>query len=246
MSYYRYMAIIAYDGANYYGFEKQNDLPTIELSLNSAFFNWLGEEIKVVGSGRTDRFVHAVGQTIHFDLTKKLKTEVIQKALNSFLPIDIKIMEVKLVDNDFHARFKALKKEYHYLINKKDNDVFKERYTAYYYNLDLEAMKQGTTYLIGKHNFRSFSSIHTNQLKSFERTIYNIEVKEDKDLIIFKFVGDGFLKYQVRRMMGLLIEIGKGKFQPDYMKYILNLEDPKACQYIAPGKGLYLYKVYYE
>lgn len=246
MSYYRFMATLAYDGANYYGFERQNELPTIELALNNAFYNWLKENVKIVGSGRTDRFVHALGQVIHFDLTKDINPLAIKKALNSFLPNDIKVLDVKKVDMSFHARFSAIKKEYHYVINTKDLDVFKERYATYCYNLDLKAMKEAMSYLLGKHNFRSFSSIHTNSLKDFNREIYNIDILEEKHLIIFKFIGNGFLKYQVRRMMGLLIEIGKGKYKANYINNILNKEDPRACQFIAPGKGLYLYKVYYE
>ena len=245
MSYYRFMATLAYDGANYYGFERQNELPTIELALNNAFYNWLKENVKIVGSGRTDRFVHALGQVIHFDLTKDINPLAIKKALNSFLPNDIKVLDVKKVDMSFHARFSAIKKEYHYVINTKDLDVFNERYTTYCYNLDLETIKKAIKYLVGKHNFRSFSSIHTNSLKDFNREIYSIDIELKDNFIVFKFIGNGFLKYQVRRMMGLLIEIGKGKYETSYINDILLKKDPRACQYIAPGKGLYLYKVYY-
>lgn len=245
MSYYRFMATLAYDGANYYGFERQNELPTIELALNNAFYNWLKENVKIVGSGRTDRFVHALGQVIHFDLTKDINPLAIKKALNSFLPNDIKVLDVKKVDMSFHARFSAIKKEYHYVINTKDLDVFNERYTTYCYNLDLETIKKAIKYLVGKHNFRSFSSIHTNSLKDFNREIYSIDIELKDSFIVFKFIGNGFLKYQVRRMMGLLIEIGKGKYEVSYINDILLKKDPRACQYIAPGKGLYLYKVYY-
>ncbi len=245
MSYYRFMATLAYDGANYYGFERQNELPTIELALNNAFYNWLKENVKIVGSGRTDRFVHALGQVIHFDLTKDINPLAIKKALNSFLLNDIKVLDVKKVDMSFHARFSAIKKEYHYVINTKDLDVFNERYTTYCYNLDLETIKKAIKYLVGKHNFRSFSSIHTNSLKDFNREIYSIDIELKDNFIVFKFIGNGFLKYQVRRMMGLLIEIGKGKYEASYINDILLKKDPRACQYIAPGKGLYLYKVYY-
>lgn len=245
MSYYRYKATISYDGYNYYGFERQGNLPTIELALTTAFINWLGQEIKVVGSGRTDKLVHAYGQVIHFDLTKALKPETIQKALNSFLPLDIRIMAVEAVDITFHARFSAKKKEYHYKITTKANDVFSLRYAYYCYNLDLSLMQEAANYLIGTHNFRSFCSIHTNQLKDFTRTIYAVEIEKNNDLIVFKFLGSSFLKYQVRRMMGVLIEIGKGRYSTDFIKELLAKEDSRACQYIAPGQGLYLVKVYY-
>ncbi len=245
MCYYRYKATIAYDGYNYYGFERQGDLPTIELSLINAFKAWLNKDIKIVGSGRTDKHVHALGQVIHFDLDNKMDVNIIKKALNSFLPIDIKIVEVKEVDKDFHARFSATKKEYIYLVNKKENDVFKARYSYYVYNLDISVIKEAISYLIGKHNFRSFSSIHTNQLKDFNREIYDISIIEEDDLIKFSFLGSGFLKYQVRRMMGLLIEIGKYRYDPSYIKEVLDKEDPRVCQYIVPGEGLYLNKVYY-
>lgn len=245
MSYFRYLAVLAYDGYNYYGFQRQDDLPTIELELNEAFKKWLNEEIKIVGAGRTDRYVHAMGQVIHFDLNNEIDTSAIKKALNSFLPLDIRIKEVSAVDPNFHARFSAKKKEYHYLINLRENDVFRERYSSFYHGLDLNLMKEATSFLISTHNFKSFSSVHTNMLKDFTRTIYQIDIETKDDFIIFKFLGNGFLKYQVRRMMGLIIEIGKKRFPPKYLKEILEKEDPRASQYIAPGKGLYLYKVYY-
>lgn len=246
MSYYRFKASISYDGYNYYGFEKQGDLPTIELMLNRAFYNWLGREIKIVASGRTDKYVHALGQVIHFDLDNKLEPLVIKKALNSFLPADIKILNVTLVDLNFHARFMAKKKEYHYLIRKNEIDVFKMRYSAYFYNLDLNKLKEAANYLLGTHNFRTFCSIHTSMLKDFVRIIYKIDIEDSADYIILKFVGNGFLKYQVRRMVGVLVEIAKGRYEPNYILELLAKEDPRSCQYIAPGWGLYLYKVDYE
>lgn len=245
MCIYRYKATISYDGYNYYGFEQQQDLPTIERSLILAFKEWLKEDVKIIASGRTDKMVHAIGQVIHFDLEQDLKEEIVVKALNSFLSPDIRILKVEKVDLNFHARFSAKGKKYIYAIRKNEYDVFKSRYTAFYFNLDLKEMLEGTKYLLGKHNFRSFCSIHTNQNKSFVRTISSINIEDKKDYILFSFVGDGFLKYQIRRMMGLLIEIGKHRFKASYVGEILNLEDPKACQYVAPGNGLYLVDVYY-
>ena len=117
---YRYKCVVKYDGYNYMGFQIQNDLPTIELNLVEAIKKMLGVEVKIYASGRTDRYVHAVGQVFHFDLEKKIPAKGIQKGMNSYLPPDIYISECEEVDEEFHSRFSAKSKEYRYYINYKD------------------------------------------------------------------------------------------------------------------------------
>ena len=221
------------------------NLPTIELALTTAFINWLGQEIKVVGSGRTDKLVHAYGQVIHFDLTKALKPEIIQKALNSFLPLDIRIMAVEAVDITFHARFSAKKKEYHYKITTKANDVFSLRYAYYCYNLDLSLMQEAANYFVGEHDFAGFKASGTSS-KSSVRTIYSAKVTKDNESIAIELTGNGFLYNMVRIISGTLLDVGLQKIKPEEIKNIIEEKDRQKAGKTLPAHGLYLVEVKYN
>lgn len=242
----RYCFIVSYDGTNYYGFQIQNALPTIELELNKAFQSLLNKDVKLYAAGRTDRFVHAVGQVFHTDLDIDIPVEGLKKGLNSFLPPDIYIKECKKVDEAFHARFSAVLKEYRYYINTKDYNPITAHYLPFIPNLNEEEMIKGSSYLLGKHDFKAYASAQIDSRKSTIKTIKSIEIRKHDDYLEFIFIGDGFLKYQIRRMMGMLIEVGKGRFSADYIKELLESRNPAASKYIADGCGLYLYKVYYD
>lgn len=227
------------------GFQIQNALPTIELELNKAFYKLCNEEVKIYPSGRTDRYVHAIGQVFHVDLKANIPPFGLQKGLNSFLPKDIYIKSCEIVEESFHARFSAIKKEYRYLINTKEYNPFTLRYMPYIPNLDVELMKEGTLKLIGTHDFKGFASASIDKRKRTIKTIFDIQVIQLEDRLEFRFIGDGFLKYQIRRMMGILIEIGKHHFTTSKITEILKSKNPCDSKYIAEGCGLYLYKVIY-
>ncbi len=242
----RYKCVVSYDGYNYYGFQIQNDLPTIELALTKAFRDLLNLEVKIYPSGRTDRFVHAVGQVFHVDIPNNITPIGLLKGLNSYLPADIHIMDCTLVDKDFHARFSAIKKEYRYYINVKEYNPLTLRYMPYYSDLNLEAMQEALKLLIGKHDFKGFASAQIDQRKSTIKTIYSADLIEHESYLEFRFIGSGFLKYQIRRMLGIVVEVGKKHFLPNKIQEILDSKDPSDSKYILDGCGLYLYKVYYE
>ncbi|MDE5546130.1 MAG: tRNA pseudouridine(38-40) synthase TruA [Anaeroplasmataceae bacterium] len=241
----RYKLICSYDGYNYMGFQIQNALPTIELEINKAFLKLCNEEVKIYPSGRTDRYVHAVGQVFHVDLKSNIPPLGVQKGLNSFLPKDIYIKDCELVDDNFHARFSAIKKEYRYYINTKEYDPLTLRYMPYIPNLDIDTMREGISLLIGTHDFKGFASASIDSRKSTIKTIFDIQIIPFEDHLEFRFLGDGFLKYQIRRMMGILVEIGKHHFEPTKITEILESKNPCDSKYILDGCGLYLYKVYY-
>lgn len=227
------------------GFQIQNALPTIELELKNAFYKLCNEEVKIYPSGRTDRYVHAVGQVFHVELKTNIPPLGVKKGLNSFLPRDIYIKNCEGVDDRFHARFSAVKKEYRYYINIKDYNPLTLRYMPYIPNLDVDAMKEGASFLIGTHDFKGFASASIDPRKSTVKTIFNIEIISFDDHLEFHFVGDGFLKYQIRRMMGILVEIGKHHFKPTKIMEILESKNPCDSKYILDGCGLYLYQVIY-
>ena len=228
------------------GFQIQNALPTIELELQQALYKVCKEEVKIYPSGRTDRYVHAVGQVFHVDLNCSIPPSGLQRAMNSFLPQDIYIRYCEEVNEDFHARFSAKSKEYRYYINTKEYNPLTLRYMPFIPNLDVECMKEASKQLIGKHDFKGFASASIDPRKSTIKTIYDIQVLSFDDHLEFRFVGDGFLKYQIRRMMGILVEIGKHHFSGSIINEILESKNPCDSKYILEGCGLYLYQVNYE
>lgn len=241
----RIKCIVSYDGSNYMGFQVQDSLPTIELVLTEAISKLTGENNKIYGSGRTDKGVHAKGQVIHFDTKLNIPPHGWIRGINSYLPQDIRINEVFIVDENFHARFSAIKKEYRYLIKTSDYDVFSRNYYAFYNNLDIELMKKALSKLEGKHNFEGFCSATVDKRKDFNKTIYKARLNVLDDVLEFIFEGDGFLKYQIRRMMGLIIDIGMHKDTLDKIDLVFETRDPGLSHKKAMACGLYLYKVTY-
>lgn len=241
----RYKCIVSYDGYNYMGFQIQNDKPTIELAIEEALKKMLGLDIKIYPSGRTDRYVHAIGQVFHFDLDKDIKDSGIKRGINAFLPEDIHILDVSHVDDDFHARFSAKSKEYRYYINIGDYNPLTIRYMPNITNLDIDKMNEAIKLFIGTHNFKGFASAQIDERKDIIKTIYEAKINILDDKLEFVFIGTGFLKYQIRRMMGIIIEIGRGHLNKELILEVLEKCDPKISHKVAPGCGLYLYKVNY-
>lgn len=241
----RYKFIVSYDGYNYMGFQIQDALPTIELEITKAFKNLINEDVKIYPSGRTDRYVHALGQVFHADIEALIPEYGLIKGLNSFLPNDIYIKSCERVEDDFHARFSAVSKEYRYYINTLEYNPLTLRYMPYIPNLDVGSMKKAIEYLKGTHDFKGFASASIDKRKPTIKTIYDIVLIEHSDKLEFRFLGDGFLKYQIRRMMGIIVEIGKGRFVPEKILEILESKNPKDSKYIMDGCGLYLYNVNY-
>lgn len=238
----KYFMILSYDGTNFKGFQSQINERTVEEELNIALTRLFKEDVKVIGSGRTDAGVHAIGQTVHFSTTGFIDFESLKKGLNSILPEDIVIKSVSEASDDFHARFSAKSKEYRYYISKENNPITRN-YSSYVYNLDVEKMKEAIQYFIGEHDFKSFSFFVLK--KPTVRTIFEARINDYENYIEIIFVGNGFLKYMVRIMVGTLIEIGLGKKEAESIKEIFLKKDRKYAGKTAASKGLFLYKVNY-
>ena len=242
----RYKCVIAYDGYEYMGFQIQEDLKTIELEIMNAFKKLLNIDVKIYPSGRTDRYVHAKGQVIHFDLDSTINAEGIKRGLNSFLPQDIHILSCEEVSDDFHARFSAKSKEYRYYINTGEYNPLTIRYMPNITYLDVSKMEDAIKLFIGTHNFKGFASAQIDERKDTVKTIFDAHINKYEDKLEFVFIGTGFLKYQIRRMMGLLIDIGRGFHNKELILEVLDKCDPKISHKVAPGCGLYLFKVNYQ
>lgn len=236
---------VAYDGTNYAGYQVQPNGNTIQAELEAILSKMHGHLVKVVASGRTDARVHAKGQVIHFDTTLAMPAERFVKALNAMLPADIRVRDASDVDDSFHARYGAKRKEYRYVV-RQDDDPFRRHYAVTVtYPLDVERMREAITHLVGTHDFTSFS-VTKAAVQDRVRTIYEAEVTLQDDELVFRFVGSGFLYNQVRIMVGTLLEVGRGKFEPSMIQTMLAGKDRRIAGITAPPHGLYLWNVNYE
>ncbi|KAA6443935.1 tRNA pseudouridine(38-40) synthase TruA [Bacillus swezeyi] len=245
----RIKCTVSYDGHLFFGYQVQPGQRTVQNELEKALktLHKAKECIPVVSSGRTDSGVHAVGQTIHFDSTLSIPEAKWPYALNALLPDDITVNKAEAVDDQFHARFSAKKKEYRYMIYKgRFPDVFK-RYYAYHvpYELDMEKVKEASRYLVGTHDFTSFCTTKT-EVKDKVRTIYELEWSETEEGLQMRIVGSGFLYNMVRIIVGTLLDVGTGKFYPDDIKKMIAAQNRDAAGRTAPAHGLYLWNVIYD
>ncbi len=243
---FRYKCIVSYDGSGYMGFQIQEELPTVELRIKEAFYKMLQIDIKIYPSGRTDRYVHAMNQVFHFDLNNYIPPMGIKNGVNAYLPKDIYLKNVELVDESFHARFSASSKEYRYYIHTGEYNPLTINYAPNITNLNIAKMKEAIALFEGTHDFKGFASSSIDERKVTVKTIFHTEINQRKEYLEFVFIGNGFLKYQIRRMMGLLIEIGRGKETKEKIIEVLTKKDPAISHKVAEGCGLYLVQVNYN
>jgi len=237
--------VVEYDGSRYQGFQIQPNGDTIEEHLLEVLKLILLEDVKIYGSGRTDKGVHARGQVFNFYTNKNIPLDRFKYAMNKQLPLDIRILSMEYVDMDFHSRFSAKKKEYRYYIKKSPLNAFEHNYIDYQKNLDINLLKNGLKLLEGQHNFEGFCSVEVDKRKDFVKTIYEAKLNEYDDKLEFIFIGSGFLKYQIRRMMATLVAVGKREIDIEIISKILETRDPFIYTKVANPSGLYLEKVYY-
>ncbi len=186
----RVKCIVSYDGTNFYGYQKQNGVRTVQEEIEKAIKKVYYEDVQIHGSGRTDRGVHAIGQVFHFDVVNKsLKEEHIVDALNTYLPKDIRIIETMIVDDEFHSRFNAKQKEYRYKI-MKEYSLFNRNYSEYVRNIDYNKLYEIKDIFVGKHDFFSFCKYQKD--KETIKEIYSIDILKDDDFVTISFKGEGF------------------------------------------------------
>ncbi|MDQ8286178.1 tRNA pseudouridine(38-40) synthase TruA [Enterococcus faecium] len=246
----RYKAIIAYDGTNFNGFQKQPNGRTVQEEVEKTLQKMAnGKEITVFGSGRTDAGVHAIGQVIHFDYPEERPLERMRFALDTQSPEDIAVRQVEIVSEEFHARYLVKEKTYQFRVDiGKPRSPFRRHYASYYpYPLDLGKIQRALPDLLGTHDFTSFCASGSS-IEDKVRTIYEakMEVNETKDELLFTFRGNGFLYKMIRILVGTLLKIGNGRLPEDSIPAIIAKKDRNAAGPTANPEGLYLYEVKYE
>jgi len=239
--------LIEYDGTNYLGWQVQPKGPTIQGTIEEKLALLTGETIHLIGSGRTDAGVHALGQVAHFKTQSQMDVRSFQKALNSLFPPDIVIRRVEEVEEGFHARKNSKSKIYEYwILNRNLRSAF-HRGTAWHIpqKLDLKEMKKATWWLIGEHDFSSFRSVGSPTRTAVRKVIMAELKRSQEGLIRFEIEANGFLKQMVRSIVGTLVEVGKGKINSEEFQKILESKDRKMAGPTAPARGLFLKEVKY-
>ncbi len=239
----RYLAVISYDGSNFYGFQRLKQKRSVQAELEKVLSILAKKEVVVKGAGRTDAGVHAKGQTIHFDLEIPITEAKLKYVMNRMLPDDIRVIRIKEVDSKFHARLRATGKWYRYVVKTSEFDPFYAKYTYQIEDeLDIRLMQEASKRLIGKHDFHNFTAGYRDD---YEGNIFKIEINTCDDQIIFDFYGKGFYRYMVRNLVGTLLMIGKKVWTKEKIDELLKSSVNKTVP-TAPASGLYLMEVYYE
>ena len=239
---------VAYEGTRYQGWQKQESSEnTIQGKLELLISRMCEEEVTIQGSGRTDAGVHALGQMVNFHTNSSMSTQDMQTYMNQYLPEDIGVVEIAEVGERFHSRLNAKGKRYSYRVwNSTVPNVFLRRYAVTVpEELNLEAMREAAKYLLGEHDFKSFTSTKKGK-KSTVRRIDRIDIKKEGDLITFVFEGNGFLYHMIRILVGTLLEVGMGKRRAASIPAVIEAKNREMAGALVPGKGLVLEEVFYE
>lgn len=238
---------IAYDGTNYSGWQTQLNRPTIQETIEEVISIVMKQKVNLTGSGRTDSGVHALGQVANFTADTNIPEEKIKIALNSILPLDIRIIDSEDVSMDFNSRFNAHDKTYMYQIyNDRVWNPFYSRYSCFVpVKLDFGKMENAVKSLIGTHDFSGFMA-SGSQSKTTVRTVYDVNLTKEDKLLKLYITGNGFLYNMVRIIAGTLIDIGKGIKNVDSIENAINKKDRTLLGKTAEPQGLFLINVNYE
>ena len=198
----RVLGICSYKGTNYYGWQKQVGFVSVQSTIEEVLSKVYDAPINITGSGRTDAGVHALKQHFHYDAPKEKDLKQLCYALNKMLPEDIKILSLEVVDDNFHSRYNAKKKIYEYRIILKNKDPFQDELAFVYpMDFDFNLFKEALNKFVGKHNYHDFTSKEEDE-DGFVREIYEINVTKNDNDIKVRFTGNGFMRYQIRNMIG--------------------------------------------
>lgn len=246
----KFKVYIEYNGANYSGWQKQNNAKSVQDTIIKAIINAFdktkGENkfIDLQASGRTDAGVHAIEQVAHLACETMLAPEILKLKINDELPSDINILEIEKADNKFHARHSAKSRQYLYVISKR-RTAFEKRFVWWVKDkLDVKKMKDSAKVFMGMHDFKSFSDDNTEE-KSTRCLIEKIDIQETDEKIYIRIKASHFLWKMVRRIAGVLVEAGRGSMTKENIETFLKTKSTEPAKYTAPPSGLFLEKIYY-
>lgn len=237
---------IEYDGANYFGWQRQRDVISVQEKLEDALSIVANHPVSVQCAGRTDSGVHGTGQVVHFDTDATRKIAAWTMGVNANLPKDIAVRWAKPVDDEFNARFSATARRYRYIIfnNPLRPAILGHGVSHYHDPLDVEKMHEAGQYLLGENDFTSFRATHC-QSRSPWRNLMHLKVSRHGDFVVIDVKANAFVHHMVRNITGSLIAVGKGEKDPEWIKWLLDAKDRTLAAATAKAEGLYLIDVDY-
>ena len=240
----RYFIDISYNGKNYHGWQIQKNAVTVQSTIQDVISKILGKSTDIVGSGRTDTGVHAKSQVAHFDVNKEVDNDFIYR-VNAFLPQDISINSVNQVDDNSHARFDAISREYIYKIHDLKSPFVDGLSTFYNKRINMDLINEACSTIMKNSDFQSFSKVKT-EVKNFNCTISHASIRRKNNFYLFKFCANRFLRGMVRALVGTLLQLNEGKINLKEFKLIFEKKNREYAGPSAPPYGLYLNKVNYN
>ena len=240
----RYFIDLSYKGTAYHGWQIQPNAVTVQETIEKALSALLGDDVSIVGAGRTDTGVHARQMFAHFDFDEINEPDQLVYRLNAFLPEDISISTIEQVNNQAHARFDALSREYKYYIHQFKDPFLADRSYFFKPSLDIEKMNSCTSLLLDHKNFKCFSRSHTD-VKTYNCDVKSAGWERNDHELVFTIEADRFLRNMVRAVVGTLIEVGQGKMTETEFKTVLDSEDRSQAGPSAPAHGLFLTRIEY-
>jgi len=247
----KFKLVIAYDGANYEGWQMQKVGTGVQQIVETALGKLFPSKPRLHSSSRTDTGVHALGMVAHFEIPAaeaRMENRKLALAINAWLPEDVRVLKATRASEKFHARFSATGKQYRYFVwnHTASNPLLRKITWHVPQPLDLKLMREAAKYFTGKHDFKSFAGTRSYEMKSNVRTITRCEVKKSGDQFVFTIEGDGFLYKMCRGIVGTIVQVGIGKFPPPEIKTMLAKCDRRVAGMTAPAHGLVLWKVFYK
>ena len=240
--------IIEYDGTRYHGWQRQPNGPSIQQTIENALETMTRQKITLIGSGRTDSGVHALGQTANFKCETRLSPDEIDKGLNSLLPEDIVICQCRTVHSEFHARYDVLSKRYRYwILNQHLPSAIGRQYSWWIRTpLDIPAMQEAAGHILGEHDFKAFEATGSPRSHTRRHVMQARWERRTNGRITFDITADGFLRFMVRNIVGTLVSVGMHKITPARFQEVLNAMDRTRAGATAPARGLFLMEVHYS
>ena len=241
---FNYKLTLQYDGSHYAGWQIQENAVSVQEVVKNSIHKILQSEVNLIGAGRTDAGVHALGQVANFTLDQKLDLYKFKYSLNSVLPDDISVSDIIEVDENFHARFSAKRRSYIYLISSQKSPFY-DRYSYHYYSKpDIDKLNKLSNILIGQKDFASFSK-NNPEVQNKTCDIFEARWRQGKNLIIFYIEANRFLYGMVRAIVGTLIKIHSSKKAEEELQNVIAMKNREAAGDSVPAKGLFLYKIKY-
>lgn len=242
VGYTRIKCSVTYDGSTFSGFQRQPKLRTVQGEIEKALWYLTKEEITIYSSGRTDKGVHAINQVFHFDSSSKIEPNDFARILRNYLPDSIYLLSSEKVYPAFHSRYDSYSKEYMYKINVGEYDPIQRNYEWNVLGIDLDILRREFMSIKGTHDFTSFTK--TKEDKKMIRTIFDVKIVEKDTYIYISIIGNGFLRYMIRYLVGTAIEIAKGNINDTLLDFISH-KNSSVIKWKAPSSGLYLKEVIY-